>query len=389
MNRLIIIGNGFDLAHGLKTSYKDFINWYWEQRIDDLVSNHTTELKDCLCTIYITKESGNTSWSSFAFQNSYFKNFDNTRKCTGLEFFQFIKENRKYFIIKYTPFFERITNSIETKGWVDIENEYYELLKKNAGELYLCKQLNNQLDFLREKLAEYLNSLQKCERNNRIFNLMTDIFDPEDFAISSKEQALKDIRGNANAYINLDIENIKRDQIELQKWIPGHIMLLSFNYTNTAKLYENFNISHNYIHGELSKPNEMIFGYGDELDKRYNDLRDRNENELLKYIKTVKYLETGHYRKMLNFIESAPFQVFIMGHSCGNSDRTLLNTIFEHENCVSIKPFYYVKPDGTDTHQELAINITRNFTNTHLCRDRVVNKERCQELSQCTKDTNE
>jgi len=25
MNQLIIIGNGFDLAHGLKTSYKDFI----------------------------------------------------------------------------------------------------------------------------------------------------------------------------------------------------------------------------------------------------------------------------------------------------------------------------------------------------------------------------
>ena len=29
MNRLIIIGNGFDMAHGLKTSYMDFINWYW------------------------------------------------------------------------------------------------------------------------------------------------------------------------------------------------------------------------------------------------------------------------------------------------------------------------------------------------------------------------
>ncbi|MDY6288593.1 MAG: AbiH family protein [Bacteroidales bacterium] len=26
---MILIGNGFDLAHGLKTSYADFINWYW------------------------------------------------------------------------------------------------------------------------------------------------------------------------------------------------------------------------------------------------------------------------------------------------------------------------------------------------------------------------
>ncbi|RZL20538.1 MAG: hypothetical protein EOO96_24965, partial [Pedobacter sp.] len=28
MNRLILVGNGFDLAHGLRTSYKDFIIWY-------------------------------------------------------------------------------------------------------------------------------------------------------------------------------------------------------------------------------------------------------------------------------------------------------------------------------------------------------------------------
>lgn len=31
MNRLILIGNGFDLAHGLKISYKDFIFWYLDE----------------------------------------------------------------------------------------------------------------------------------------------------------------------------------------------------------------------------------------------------------------------------------------------------------------------------------------------------------------------
>ena len=29
MNRIILVGNGFDLAHGLKTKYEHFINWYW------------------------------------------------------------------------------------------------------------------------------------------------------------------------------------------------------------------------------------------------------------------------------------------------------------------------------------------------------------------------
>ncbi len=33
INRLIIIGNGFDLAHGMKTKYKDFVNGYLRQEI--------------------------------------------------------------------------------------------------------------------------------------------------------------------------------------------------------------------------------------------------------------------------------------------------------------------------------------------------------------------
>ena len=78
---------------------------------------------------------------------------------------------------------------------------------------------------------------------------------------------------------------------------------------------------------------------GDELDKSYQSILDMNDNELLRYVKSVKYLETRHYHDLLEFLFSCTFQVLIMGHSCGNSDRTLLNTVFEHENCVSIKPF--------------------------------------------------
>ena len=71
-----------------------------------------------------------------------------------------------------------------------------------------------------------------------------------------------------------------------------------------------------------------------------------------------------------------------MGHSCGNSDRTLLNTLFEHENCVSIKPYYYQKEDGSDNYLEIVQNICRNFTDMKLMRDRVVNKTYCEPLPQ-------
>lgn len=57
MNRLVIIGNGFDMAHGLRSSYMDFINWYWDQRVYGFIGNTTNVSQDCLCKLVI-KETG-------------------------------------------------------------------------------------------------------------------------------------------------------------------------------------------------------------------------------------------------------------------------------------------------------------------------------------------
>ena len=110
--------------------------------------------------------------------------------------------------------------------------------------------------------------------------------------------------------------------------LPDHIMLLSFNYTKTVHLYHNQNFFLNYIHGELDKPQNIIFGYGDEIDENYQALKNLNDNGCLCNLKTIKYLETDNYRNALAFMASAPYQVCIMGHSCGNSDRTLVKSNF-------------------------------------------------------------
>ena len=84
---------------------------------------------------------------------------------------------------------------------------------------------------------------------------------------------------------------------------------------------------------------------------------------------------------MLSFIEAAPYQIFILGHSCGISDRTLLNTLFEHKNCASIKPFYY--HNGIcDNYNDIIASISRNFTDMKKMRDRVVNKTYCIPMPQ-------
>ena len=79
---------------------------------------------------------------------------------------------------------------------------------------------------------------------------------------------------------NTNLEEIQNNFEEQKKLRPERIMLLSFNYTSTAKMYGNFNLEFNYIHGELEHPKNIIFGYGDELDKDYQGILEKNDNEL-------------------------------------------------------------------------------------------------------------
>lgn len=378
MNRLVIIGNGFDIAHGLKTSYMDFINWYWNQRVDSFAGNTTNVSEDCLCQLIINENMHFDCWNVYAFQNSNFRYSDGSRKTSGYDVIQEIQSLPQWFSVEYSPFFETILQSIETRGWVDIENDYYQLLKgcvDNPQCGYTIKELNEQLSFLQAKLVEYLRTRRPKESREDLYNAMIDYLEPADFSTEDKKRALESIGLEINSF-----DDVRYDYEERNKLIPERIMLLSFNYTKTVENYANFNLSYNYIHGELDDPEHIIFGYGDELDKNYQDILDRNDNELLRNVKSVKYLETRHYRELLEFLMSAPFQVLIMGHSCGNSDRTLLNTVFEHENCVSIKPYYHIWGNGKDNYLDIVQNISRNFTNMKLFRDRVVNKEQCKTM---------
>ncbi|MBR6196215.1 MAG: hypothetical protein IKQ72_01290 [Bacteroidaceae bacterium] len=381
MNRLVIIGNGFDMAHGLKTSYKDFINWYWDRRVDAFVGNITKVSADSLCKLTIKDNPNLSCWNVFAFDNSYFKDIRGNRTCSGYEVITELQKYPDTFSVDTTPFFGTIIQSIETKGWVDIENDYYQLLKKCTGTTdcgYTVKELNEQLAYLQKKLVEYLSTIDVPETIGTINSAIREYICIEDLSIEGK--ALAKTMGVIEYDTNSFDDNRYMDE-RFSGMPPERTMLLCFNYTGTVKEYEQYGgLILNYIHGELEHPEHIIFGYGDELDKDYQGILDKQDNELLKNVKSVKYLETRNYHKMLDFLMAAPFQVLIMGHSCGNSDRTLLNTVFEHENCVSIKPFYHKWNDGSDNYLELVQNISRNFTNMQLFRDRVVNKEQCRTM---------
>ena len=339
MNKIILIGNGFDLAHGLKTRYSDFILWYLKK-----------------------------AYYSLSEKNSY---SDKLIVLHRKDFFKAIEINSVYDFkeviriqgirVNYgNTFFKYIIDQCLECNWVDIESSYYsrllEIFKKTESNLRVdfpkidteLKSLNRSFENIKEKLIEYLltvdNTLEKG--NEEIFN---------HFLKEVNETLQKNNKtGNSNK-----------------------VIYLIFNYTSTIKLYSNaLNSGVSkifYIHGKLNDiKNPIIFGYGDETDEYYEKIERLNKNEFLRNIKSFSYFKNNNYQEFSKFLDKDQYNVHIMGHSCGVSDRILLKSIFEHKNCHQIKIYYYQKSSNENDFFEKTQEISRHFS--------AINKERMRRI---------
>lgn len=111
MNRIILIGNGFDLAHGLPTRYEDFITWYWEKRVDSFTGNLTPISEDCLCSIRMTSDNYNRRWNVFAFNLPRYIN-----KPSGKEVIDSIANDSESFEFLLSPFLRIYALVLRPKG---------------------------------------------------------------------------------------------------------------------------------------------------------------------------------------------------------------------------------------------------------------------------------
>lgn len=426
MNRIILLGNGFDLAHGMKTSYGDFINDYWGEKRKEVLSDahRGTRYED---DSIIIDRVPPLMYSEAATGESEHKSL-----LTSLKY------NNSKLRFK-NEFLDTLTQKRYSLNWVDIENEYYTLLKKtykvkvSSPPRYKITDLNRDFKIVELLLEKYLTKVQQqfsksfpisaedMSFRNSINEVIYSDFNLRDFSEATINQLTEEIFQKFHSNIKdlekgyIDIEDLNLNERENRlhialsnisdkkkkikelltsnsslnyfRYRPSEVLFLNFNYTSTENFYNSRPTDREFgndistdvihIHGILNNKtdNKIIFGFGDEIDKDYLEIENLNDNEYLQNIKSMKYLESDSYKKLLEFINSNNYQVFIFGHSCGISDRTLLNTLFEHKNCNSIKPYYRTKDDGTDNYSEMIRNISRNFTDKASMRDKVVNKE--------------
>ena len=407
MNKLILIGNGFDLAHDLPTSYKHFLNDFWK----NIHLNYKKE--EYQNFIYIDEyyfRILNFSKEIESFED-FEENIRNYKSYYNDEFHNYLAHelrlrNNSIVIQFKNDFFKLINAKNSIENWVDIENEYYIQLKKitklkldNSQEEKLISarkekviKLNKEFEDVKNLLIKYLR--EKILQEFNVEKISTKEEFLEMYKIFKPNSSLNKNEWNISEFSTLsDSDHISKiyEEEKINNRVHCYSYIANFNYTDTAFLYfwemnkslamENGNI--NSIHGEIdSEDFKPVFGFGDEMDEEYQLIEDLDDNEYLKFFKSFQYFQNNCYDNLLREIDGEKFQVCVLGHSCGLSDRVLLNTIFEHENCRSIKIYYHQKKDGSDNYLDVVKNISRHFKDKPSMRRKIVSKKLSSTLPQ-------
>lgn len=393
MNRIILIGNGFDLAHRLKTSYNDFIDWIIEEK-SKIIIESKYKYSDQDITYVLGKYNYNIN---IAFIKGIFYRNENCKSIeVEFENNRHLINNNDYGSINYkNQFLKSIIHSKNVIGWADIETIFYDELNKlldneKTNDIDIEKfnlDFQRIIDLLEEYLLIIVKNKGDIDKNIqlRILELLNTNVMQNHLSIEYK------INNKPLTYTT----NNKGEEIHsIGEKDISKCLIVDFNYTKTIYPYlidkttNDLNKKYIYIniHGELNNiNNQMIFGFGDELDENYIRIEKSRLNGVLKFIKSINYLKASNYREVLNFLELKDFQVYTWGHSCGLTDRTLLNHIFEHKNCAGIMPYYYQRfneetKEYSNNYIEIVSNIARNFTDKNKLRDRVVNFQFCEPL---------
>jgi hypothetical protein len=374
MNRLILIGNGFDLAHGLKTSYKDFIHWYmhgcFKKAFDEM------EYLDPLIKINRGNAYLRDANARYEYVETYLSNFaQNDLSITSSFGWPTERDNRQLYAVDFkSDLLRQLLKSSSIAKWVDIEGIFYEQMillldgkEEDQAKEQSLKKLNESMRSIIIELQKYLIEIEASEKiisYNDIINSKIDV---------------KDIQSKP-----IKIRNSMNRPFETSS--PKEILMLNFNYTNTISSYiKNLGSktpTTTFIHGELNNlDNPIIFGFGDEIDGRYVDIENSRARGWFEYIKSFWYLKTNNYRDLTTFIDSDEYQVVVLGHSCGLSDRTMLQMIFQHDNCRSIKLYYHGDKEKNNFKQTLH-EVARHFKDKGLMRRRIVSEENSERMPQ-------
>lgn len=343
---LYIIGNGFDLWVGLKTSYKD----YFEHRKYD-------EKRKELLNFFsksISKEELEQMVKKYENENLFLL-YLISMKDKEIEEINWNDVERRIF--SYIIEFEYILENLNKKNKEN--NESKSKIEKTFIEMLLKSKRKKKIDLFLE-----LNEFEKdfgnyINEQNKKYTRNGDI-------ISKGENIIKDLEKNEELGKSFKSKNIRN--------------VLNFNYTNYSSFYAHYNTKMINIHNNYKKP---IFGIdvsGDEIfcvfvekKKLENYIKNKNNININKFTKTSRVLFETTEREIdilpdFKNLES----IYFFGHSLSKADYSYFQTIFDYYNIYDSDKelvFLYVdyksKEDEVKNEQKEAIfNLMNEYGKT-------------------------
>lgn len=297
-NNVLVIGNGYDLAHKLKTKYDDFIQYIKDAKEDDS---------------FIPKQEDREFIHKCIETNGFLNYFlDYTNEVPGwVDLEKLIKEVVDYFEI----FFENCNEFINLRGRIELD------------------AMNDNMTIQKVRVIECICKFKLFDIENSMGNVLSKHMDPIYYTNRyglNKREVLRFLKKQLNEVIELlrrylvyateDLDKIDKIQ-QIADINPRYV--ISFNYTYTYKRYgiEDKDVFH--VHGRLLRSN-MVLGFNDEdpenLDFVYFKKYFQRIQKMTGYINEAKLIDRN------NVLSPRPI-VHFYGHSMDKTDGDIIEKL--------------------------------------------------------------
>ena len=366
MNNLLLVGNGFDVAHRLHTSYDDFLT------IMKFRKHIIVDIKDAKNGRNINDKN---PFHKFTLSVSNMDE-DNLKNLGDI-----IEKN------SWVKYYCRCEAEID--GWIDFEREIYPVIDMfefvfNAncntighGGKY-GEALIDRNDFKSKNILRVARLWDKYINANGVDNIcVKEPYASLQYGIL-KKKILKDLREEFDEFIlafELYLYEFvyKRDDVKILKQIKDLDIntVISFNYTLTERLYGLSEENVHHIHGMIREDfsgtkNNMVMGVNEQEDSNMDFIY------FVKYFQRIQKASGVRYKELIKRITTdgmathTDYILHIYGHSLDETDEDILKYVIgdkESNDRIKLKPkrviiFYY---DDADYEQKV-INLIKLYS---------------------------
>ncbi len=330
--KILLIGNGFDLEHGLPTRYSDFLDF-----TDKFLKMAAADNPLIIMVDY--------RWNTPICEYLKLLYQESSKADLKENLIALLKDNC------WIRFFEN-RKMQENGTWIDFESEIsYVVRTLEKAKVYLYGEIEKEVTDIKTPwyLAELLRDLDNKPHSNTFITKKT-----FQYRKAKLLEDLNDLIRSLEIYLTDYVENI-----DIQYYNPDISTLypdsvLTFNYTDTyRKVYASnrSQIEYDFIHGKANISNtvfsnNMVLGIDEHLS-------DNSKNINTEFIAFKKFYQRIHkrtgsrYKEWIDIIEKSKktdnnekHELYVFGHSLDVTDKDILGELLKNNNIITTVYYY-------------------------------------------------